>query len=222
MQSVGTRWGWRRARNNSRCASSGCLGSCPPSCGGEARSVESTPGAAEVSTRHTTALPDKRTAPCGGSVASLRPAPRVYSMSEVLCMRTSLCFLLLAIGGLPLAAQPDRRMFPARNFPPEIISQDELPREVPRSFQHAGRRYTGCRAQSGGDPMDAGRPPRCAQSGRRSAGNALHRDQASFDVAPLEIAADESAYAFVLAWLFRPAESKVAALLALSVQATSL
>src|ERR1039458_3458162 len=136
MQSVGTRWGWRRARNNSRCASSGCLGSFPPSCGGEARSVESTPGAAEVSTRHTTAPPD--VPDCAvrrqrrGSVASLRPAPRVYSMSEVLCMRTSLCFLLLAIGGLPLAAQPDRRMFPARNFPPEIISQDELPRDIVR------------------------------------------------------------------------------------------
>jgi quercetin dioxygenase-like cupin family protein len=53
-------------------------------------------------------------------------------MSEVLCMRTSLCFLLLAIGGLPLAAQPDRRMFPARNFPPEVISQDELPRDIVR------------------------------------------------------------------------------------------
>ncbi len=38
----------------------------------------------------------------------------------------------------------------------------------------------------------------------------------------LEIAADELGYAFVLAWLFRPAESKVAAPLALSVQATSL
>jgi hypothetical protein len=38
----------------------------------------------------------------------------------------------------------------------------------------------------------------------------------------LEIAADELGYAFVLAWLFRPAEFKVAAPLALSVQATSL
>src|ERR1035441_7892843 len=56
----------------------------------------------------------------------------VYSRSEVLCMRTSLCLLLLAIGELPLAAQPDRRMFPARSFPPEIISQDELPRAIVR------------------------------------------------------------------------------------------
>ena len=47
-------------------------------------------------------------------------------------MRTSLCLLLLAIGALPLAAQPNRRMFPARNFPPEIISQDELPRDIVR------------------------------------------------------------------------------------------
>ena len=50
----------------------------------------------------------------------------------MLSMRTSLCLLLLAIGELPLAAQPDRRMFPARNFPPEIISQDELPRDIVR------------------------------------------------------------------------------------------
>ena len=47
-------------------------------------------------------------------------------------MRTSLCLLLLAIGELPLAAQPDRRMFPARDFPPEIVSQDELPRDIVR------------------------------------------------------------------------------------------
>ena len=46
-------------------------------------------------------------------------------------MRTSLCLLLFAIGTLPLAAQPDRRMFPAK-FPPEIISQDELPRDIVR------------------------------------------------------------------------------------------
>ena len=46
-------------------------------------------------------------------------------------MRTSLCLLLLAIGELPLAAQPDRRMFPPE-FPPEIISQDELPRDIVR------------------------------------------------------------------------------------------
>ena len=38
----------------------------------------------------------------------------------------------------------------------------------------------------------------------------------------LEILADELAYAFVLAWLFRPAESKAAAPFALGVQATSL
>ena len=35
-------------------------------------------------------------------------------------MRTSLCLFVLAIGTLPLAAQPDRRMFPGRNFPPDI------------------------------------------------------------------------------------------------------
>jgi hypothetical protein len=38
----------------------------------------------------------------------------------------------------------------------------------------------------------------------------------------LEIAADELAYAYVLAWLFRPAESKAAAPFALGVQATSV
>jgi hypothetical protein len=38
----------------------------------------------------------------------------------------------------------------------------------------------------------------------------------------LEIAADELAYAFFLAWLFRPAESKAAAPLPLGVQVTSL
>ena len=47
-------------------------------------------------------------------------------------MRTSLCLLVFAIGALPLAAQPDRRAFPARNFPPEIISQEELPRDIVR------------------------------------------------------------------------------------------
>jgi hypothetical protein len=47
-------------------------------------------------------------------------------------MRTSLCLLLLAIGALPLAAQPERRGFPVRNFPPEIISSDELPRDIVR------------------------------------------------------------------------------------------
>ena len=47
-------------------------------------------------------------------------------------MRTSLCLLLLAIGELPLAAQPVRRMLPRPEFPPEIISPDELPRDIVR------------------------------------------------------------------------------------------
>jgi hypothetical protein len=47
-------------------------------------------------------------------------------------MSTSFCLLLLAIAALPLAAQPDRRMFPASKFPPEIISQEELPRDIVR------------------------------------------------------------------------------------------
>src|ERR1035437_777235 len=47
-------------------------------------------------------------------------------------MRTSLCLLLLAIGSLPLAAQFDRREFPGRNMPPEIISPEELPRDILR------------------------------------------------------------------------------------------
>src|ERR1035437_6246955 len=52
-------------------------------------------------------------------------------------MRTSLCLLWLAIGALPLAAQIERRMLaPARNFPPEIISQDELPRDIVRVASH--------------------------------------------------------------------------------------
>jgi quercetin dioxygenase-like cupin family protein len=52
-------------------------------------------------------------------------------------MRTSLCLLLLAIGALPLAAQTERRMLdPVRNFPPEIISQDELPRDIVRVASH--------------------------------------------------------------------------------------
>lgn len=38
----------------------------------------------------------------------------------------------------------------------------------------------------------------------------------------LEILADELVYAFVLAWLFRPAESKAVAPFALGVQATLL
>ncbi len=47
-------------------------------------------------------------------------------------MRTSLCFLWLAIGALPVAAQPDRRAFRGQNFPPEIISPDDLPRNIVR------------------------------------------------------------------------------------------
>src|ERR1035437_6579533 len=48
-------------------------------------------------------------------------------------MRTSLCLLLLAIGAMRLAAQIERRMLdPACNFPPEIISQEELPRDILR------------------------------------------------------------------------------------------
>src|ERR1035438_6736662 len=47
-------------------------------------------------------------------------------------MRASLCLLLLAIGALPLAAQRDRRMSQTPEFPPEIISKDELPRDIVR------------------------------------------------------------------------------------------
>jgi hypothetical protein len=48
-------------------------------------------------------------------------------------MRTSACLLLLAFGGLPLAAQLERRMMnPARTFPPDIISKDDLPRDIVR------------------------------------------------------------------------------------------
>ena len=47
-------------------------------------------------------------------------------------MRTCFCLLLLSMGALPLAAQPGRRMDPARAFPPEIISKDELPRDIVR------------------------------------------------------------------------------------------
>jgi hypothetical protein len=48
-------------------------------------------------------------------------------------MRTSLCLLLLAIGAMRLAAQPEqRRLYPPRTFPPDIISQEELPRDVVR------------------------------------------------------------------------------------------
>jgi hypothetical protein len=47
-------------------------------------------------------------------------------------MRTSLCLCFLAIGTLPLAAQPERRGYPPRAFPPDIISPDELPRDIVR------------------------------------------------------------------------------------------
>jgi hypothetical protein len=56
----------------------------------------------------------------------------VYSESEVLDMRTSVCLLLLAIGLPPLDAQPERRGYAARYLPPEIISSDELPRDILR------------------------------------------------------------------------------------------
>jgi hypothetical protein len=46
-------------------------------------------------------------------------------------MKTFLCLLLLSIGALPLAAQVDR-MVPARALPPEIVSTDELPRNIVR------------------------------------------------------------------------------------------
>jgi len=48
-------------------------------------------------------------------------------------MRTSLCLLLLSLGALPLAAQPERRPRQMRpDFPPEIISPEELPRDIVR------------------------------------------------------------------------------------------
>src|ERR1035437_2915179 len=48
-------------------------------------------------------------------------------------MRTSLCLLLLAIGARRLAAQPEqRRLYPPRTFPPDIISEEELPRDIVR------------------------------------------------------------------------------------------
>ena len=47
-------------------------------------------------------------------------------------MRTSLCLLLLSIVALPLAAQIERRMYQQWKLPPEIISPDELPRDVVR------------------------------------------------------------------------------------------
>jgi hypothetical protein len=47
-------------------------------------------------------------------------------------MRTSLCLLLFAIGALPLAAQVDSRGFPVRNFPPDLVSQDVVIRDIVR------------------------------------------------------------------------------------------
>src|ERR1035437_1525540 len=48
-------------------------------------------------------------------------------------MRSSLCLLFLAIGSLPLAAQLEqRRLYPLPQFPPDIISQEELPRDIVR------------------------------------------------------------------------------------------
>ena len=47
-------------------------------------------------------------------------------------MRTSLCLLLLAIGALPLAAQPDPRMPPGRNFPPDLVPQNVINRDILR------------------------------------------------------------------------------------------
>src|ERR1035437_8268868 len=47
-------------------------------------------------------------------------------------MRTSLCLLLLAIGAMRLAAQSERREFPGRNMPPEIVSPEELPLDIVR------------------------------------------------------------------------------------------
>ena len=46
-------------------------------------------------------------------------------------MRMSLCLLLLSIGSLPLAAQIERAYRPMR-LPPDIISTDELPRDIVR------------------------------------------------------------------------------------------
>jgi quercetin dioxygenase-like cupin family protein len=47
-------------------------------------------------------------------------------------MRTSLCLLFIALGALPLAAQPDRRMPPARNFPPDYVPQNVINRDILR------------------------------------------------------------------------------------------
>src|ERR1035437_9870727 len=48
-------------------------------------------------------------------------------------MRTSLCLLLLATGSLPLAAQLEQhRVYPLPQFPPDIVSQEELPRDIVR------------------------------------------------------------------------------------------
>ncbi len=47
-------------------------------------------------------------------------------------MRTSLCLLLFAIGALPLAAQPGRSMTPPRNFPPDLVPQNVIDRDILR------------------------------------------------------------------------------------------
>ena len=47
-------------------------------------------------------------------------------------MKTSLWLLLLSIVALPLAAQIERRMSHVPEFPPDIISKDELPRNIVR------------------------------------------------------------------------------------------
>ena len=46
-------------------------------------------------------------------------------------MKTSLCLLLLSVAALPLAAQLERRMNAVR-MPPDIISADDLPRNIVR------------------------------------------------------------------------------------------
>jgi hypothetical protein len=47
-------------------------------------------------------------------------------------MRTSLCLLWFVIGALPLGAQVERRMIRVPTFPPDIISPEELPRDIVR------------------------------------------------------------------------------------------
>ena len=46
-------------------------------------------------------------------------------------MRMYVCLLLLSIGSLPLAAQLERRVYLPK-LPPDIISPDELPRDIVR------------------------------------------------------------------------------------------